>query len=302
MWCAQDVRVVTRHDVAKATVLNKWRAIQVTAGADGGVALEVGVGTDHCIPSNCDSLVDVDGIGVFQSNACSHPVTAQVGLARLFHLGQLLSGIDARDLAGICSQDCLGWYPGDDSLCDNISEVVFALGVGWLQPLQCREQKIRLHTVDAGVDLLYCAFPSRGIACLNDFEYLFRACAYDPAVVSRVVELSGQHGQRCLLGAVVLHEASQRGGGEKRCVTADEQHIPVKAGEMSLCRPHGVAGAALFPLQGKRNTVSAAGLPDLLSLMADHGDETVGVQTLRRMYDIGEQGFTCKQVEHFGPG
>ena len=101
---------------------------------------------------------------------------------------------------------------------------------------------------------------------------------------------------------MVLHKASQRGGGEKRRVTADEQHIPVKAGEMSLCRPHGVAGAALFPLQGKRNPVSAAGLLDLLSLMADHDDETVGVQTLRRVYDIGEQGLTCKQVEHFGPG
>jgi hypothetical protein len=57
---------------------------------------------------------------------------------------------------------------------------------------------------------------------------------------------------------------------------------------MSLCRPHSVPGAALFPLHGKRHALSAAGTLDLLSLMTDYHDETGGLQMLRRVYDIGE--------------
>src|SRR5204863_7069157 len=84
---AQHDREVNVDIVTNLAIFDIRAAVDATARANGRVAPQLGVGTDHRVWSNGHVFPQVDRIRVFQSNTGSHPLAAQLCLSGLFHTG-----------------------------------------------------------------------------------------------------------------------------------------------------------------------------------------------------------------------
>ena len=100
---------------------------------------------------------------------------------------------------------------------------------------------------------------------------------------------------------MIRDKARQRPGREQGHVAGDDQNIPLKAGKLRLCRTDCVPGAALFLLQGKDHPVCLTRRLNRGGLMADHDNQTAGVEALAGLNNPCQERFPGQMMQHLGP-
>lgn len=191
-------------------------------------AEELGARVDQGVLLERDGDVDPGGGGVDDGHTGEHGLREQPVVEDPAGLGELHTVVDTGDLTMITGYGGPDPVPGLAQDPEDVGEVLLALAVvGPDLPERVGEQ-LAVEREHPGVDLTDRALRLGRVLVLHDGRHgPGGAVTDDPAVPGGVRHLGGQHGHGVAVGGVRGGELPERGPGEQRGVTADDDDGPV---------------------------------------------------------------------------
>ena len=161
-------------------------------------------------------------------------------------LGEVLAGVDAEDVVGLEDGQ------GDDLAAHRleqrggVGQVVFALGVAGVEPVEGVPEAGQVEDVAARVDLADRLLLGGAVALLDDPEEPAGGVAEDPAEAGRVGDdRPSRAGRRRRSASLAGEQVGQRLGPDQRLVADEDQRRAPVAVQQRPAGLDGVAGAEL---------------------------------------------------------
>ena len=129
--------------------------------------------------------------------------------------------------------------------CQNVRQVILALGVARLECLQPAFEQARGGDHDTGVDLLDLAFFRSGIGFLDDARWFAVLAAHDASVTGRIGKSRAEQSQTTRRRGA--QQLAQRFTAQQRHIAVQHQHA-VGIGDFRHRLRHGVSGTELLIL------------------------------------------------------
>ena len=160
-----------------------------------------------------------------KGHACfQHQAPNCAAAQKVFELGQIRARIDAGDFAGVVVlvQSNLFLSVSQDSR--HIGEVIFALAVAGLHPLERLEQLRTLETVNARVDFSNLPLFIRRIFLFDDLHKASGFSAHHATVASGIFHADSENRAGCIVLAMLLNQLLQSLGPHQRHIAREDQH------------------------------------------------------------------------------
>ncbi len=245
---------------------------------------------------------------VDERHPAAHRPGAQAGLHERLGRGQLGARVDTHDLLGIGLRH--GGAPAlGAGQPEHVAQVVLALGVAAVEPLEQREQGRPVGQQCAGVAQIDAPLCRAGVGVFDDLEHLALLVQHHPAVVARIGGAEGQGDElrRARLAPARQHGAQRLGRNERR-VAEDHEHLAralgaVVALQRRLGAGHRVAGAQGLVLHNRAHIAASRAnrLAGLVHAGGEHDHESCRRQRAYHVEHMIQHGPAGQRVKRLGP-
>jgi hypothetical protein len=264
--------------------------------AQQGVGLEDGVGLER------DVDVDPGRLGVANRHPFAHPTLDRAPVELAMQRRELDAVIDALGLPRVVDRQPTNRRAVGAGYADDVGEIALALRVAVGEPGQCRAQRGRVESVDAGVDLADLQLHLVGVLLLDHRSDGAARVAHDAPVPGGHVEVGGED-RDGVAGALVLgNQGSKRVSGEQRGVAVGHHEGPGEPGQVAQSALHRVTRAALLVLHDGCRLGCDLGQVrlDLVTPVTDDHDQVLWLEGGRGNHRVMDQAATADGVQHLG--
>ncbi len=212
---------------------------------------------DHCerpddgVAADLGTTVDIGVARVDNGDAFGHEAALNALLHKGVGLGEVVAGVDAKDIAGAEYVECDDLSAHGFEQGGGVGEVVFALGVAGIETVESFPKSREIEDIAARVNLKDGGFGGSAIALFDNSKEASRGVAKDTTKAGGVVDECGAE-KACSLFLIVTRQEVGKWLGPKQWLVADENEsrafVIVK--ERAACF-YGVAGTELPELLGE---------------------------------------------------
>ena len=257
---------------ADARVLDDAIRADPDAGTEVHLADEHRVHVDVHVALDLDIAADIDACRIDERRAGEHEITRASLAKACFHLGELDLVVDAHDFIGMRGEHGLDAILGLHGQCDDIGEVVLALGVVSPEAQKPRAQPAGRRRHEPGIHLAGGELRGARVLVLDDGADLAAGIAHDAPVPGSVAEIDREHGKRA--AGREVDELPEAGGTDQGHIPVQHQHR-VLVGNQGHGLHHGMSGAELIGLQHPIDVLVLERILDLGAAVTVH-DADIG--------------------------